>query len=132
MILHEVSFRIYSKIFSIKQIEQIIGIKCDEKKEIGDIRVANKKCLLKFDENVWILKSSVENSRPISFHLIDLINRVKSKTREFSQLKNCDVMFECIINGDEGDGMPEINIPNKIIIDIATLNASLDIDLYLN
>jgi len=132
MIKYYSSIRVLSKSLNAEEIGNILSIKFDEKREIGQPRT--KKTILKFTENVWILKSNTDPNLPLENHIENLFEKIGPEIKNFSQLeeKNCEVVCQCIIEGDyEEDGYPEIYFSPNLIKNLSLINASIDVDLYI-
>jgi hypothetical protein len=130
MLKYYSSIDVFSKSLNAEEIENILNIKFDEKREIGQPRT--KKTILKYTENVWILKSHTDPNIPLKNHLENLFEKIGPNIKNFSQLvNNCEVQCSCIIEGDEEDGNPEINFPSNLIKKLSLINASIDVDLYI-
>ena len=123
------SIKVFSKSLSAEEIENILNVKFDEKRKIGDPR---SKSILTFSENVWILKSSISPDLPLSDHVENLFEKIGPEIKNFPKIENtCEVECSCIIEGNEEDGSPEINFPPGLIKKLSLINAGIDVDMYL-
>ena len=130
MLKYYASIDVFSKSLNAENIENILNIKYDEKREIGQPRA--KKTILKYTENIWKLKSNTDPNLPLEHHIENLLERIGPNIKNFSQLgDNCEVQCSCIIEGEEEDGTPEIGFPSSLIQKLSLLNASIDVDLYI-
>jgi len=124
------SIDVFSKSLDAEEIGNILKIKFDEKREIGQLRAKNS--ILKYAENVWKLKSNTDPNLPLDNHIENLFEKIGPNIKNFTQLENnCEVQCSCIIEGDEEDGNPEINFPSNLIKKLSLINASIDVDLYI-
>lgn len=132
MIKYIANLSVFSKELTAEDIEDILSIKADKKKKMGDKRIEYEKCILRNEENIWVLTSKIDPSLPLSEQIESLFKRIRPKIKNFSLIeKKCEVVFDCIVEGDLDDGNPELNFPTRLIKDFSLINASLDIDLYL-
>jgi hypothetical protein len=132
MLKYYSSIRVLSKSLNAEEIENILNIKFDEKREIGQPRTI--KTILKFNENIWILKSNTDANLPLENHIESLFDKIGPEIKRFSQLEenDCRVVCQCIIEGNsEEDGYPEINFSPNLIKKLSIINASIDVDLYI-
>jgi hypothetical protein len=121
------NFSIFSKKLTPEELNSLLGITADAMMHIGEPRVKGSK--LKWDENVWVLRSKSESGRPLAEHLQELIDRLLPHSERLEMVVDkCEFFFDCVIEGDEN---PELNFPPQLIKSIAKLNAALDVDLYV-
>lgn len=127
MVNYKVSLRIYSKTYSALDIDKLLGLVCDESRNIGEPRAIGAS--LKWKENVWILNSNLINETPLDEQLLNMFDRIGKQNEMFKSLPNdCEIGFECIVEGNEN---PELNFPMEIIRAMANIKAFLDIDLQI-
>ncbi len=132
MLKYYSSIRVLSKALTAEDIENILNIKFDEKREIGQPRTI--KTILKFNENIWILKSNTEANLPLENHIENLFEKIGPEIKNFPKLdeNNCEVVCQCIIEGNsEEDGYPEIYFSPNLIKKLSIINASIDVDIYI-
>jgi len=132
MFKYSSSIYVSSKLIKAEDIEKILNIKFDEKREIG--QPFGKIGKLKFDENYWILKSDTAQDLPLENHINNLFEKIGSNIKNFALLgKNCEVQCSCYIKGDNEveDYNPEINLTSDLIKKLSLINASIDVDLYI-
>jgi hypothetical protein len=124
------SINIFSKSLSAEEIENILNVKFDEERKMGYPR---SKSILTYSENAWILNSSISPDLPFSAHIESLLEKIEPKIKNFSKIENnCEVECQCIIEGNEEDGSPEINIPPHLIKKLSFINAGIDVDIYIS
>lgn len=124
---YKLQLKIFSYKRSIDDIENIVKLKCDEKKIKGEPRA--KKSVLVNEGNVWILNSNVDTSMPLDIHIRSVFNRINPNISNFKSLNgDFKVICQGIIEGDEN---PELHLPVDIIHMLSSINASFDVDMYI-
>lgn len=124
---YHASIRIFSEQLTIDKLVELIGINCDQKKEIGQPRGKGVKVV--FKENIWILNSQVDSNKTLDLHIENLLLRIEAQQENIKKLKNqCDVICQCVVEGDEN---PILNFSQKCIKGLEQIGAELDIDLYI-
>ncbi len=117
---------IFTKSYTPEELNKIIGINADKIMHCGEAR--SKGSSMKWEENVWVITSTKKESNILSEHIRELLDRIKPFSDKLLKLQNCEIQFDCIIEGDEN---PELSFSNDLMRDISNLNASLDIDMYV-
>lgn len=121
------NFSIFSKELTPEELNSLLGIGADAMMYIGEPRAKGSK--LKWEENVWVLRSTRDPEKPLSEHLQELVERLLPYFERLEMvIDRCEFIFDCVIEGDDN---PELNFPPQLIKSIAKLNASLDVDLYV-
>ena len=61
-----------------------------------------------------------------------MLKQIRPKINNLLPLNdNCEVICQCVVERNEEDGSPEINFQSNLIKDLSSINASLDVDIYI-
>jgi len=118
---------IFSKEYTPDQISEILNIFPDEIILMNEIRV--KGTNLKWEKNYWTINSKIDKNLSLSEHIDDLISKIKPSLDRFMLLVDkCGLEISCEIMADSN---PEIHFTSEQLKIFSTINAELDIDLYI-
>jgi len=127
---------ISSKTYSCEEIDQKVGLSCDEAWAVGDMREIggkdhrNKVRKGKMIDNGWIINSNLSGKSPLEHHIENLLIKLFPYLQNIKELSNeCDVQVLCISWRDMGATMP-IFLDKKFIKSIYDLGARVDFDLF--
>jgi len=119
---------VFSKILSPEQIDEILGLHCDRKYAIGDIRVPNTR--VRCDTNIWLIEQKVTGNDTIEDALLSLLKRLQGKSQQCRELlKNCDLQCAIVIHARRP---PELAFQCSTLEQLAEYCFELDIDQYYN
>jgi hypothetical protein len=108
------------------QITATIGLPYDSCWRIGDIR---SHTIIKEEDNGWVLSSGLPRSAGLEEHVDMLLSLLDSRADLVRSLSTTSsIEFSCVIYADTP---PAINFDESVITKLASLGASLDIDLYI-
>lgn len=123
-----VKLGVYSKKYSAEEINNILAINYDQCWVKGMPR-STRSNIMKFEQHAWFLVSDTSNQVPLDRQIKKLFERIEPSVDKFSQLYNeCEIYFNCTIEGDEN---PELHFPREIIQMMSTIQASLDVDIFI-
>ncbi len=128
MIQYSVKLGVYSKVHSAEDISKILNLTYDQCWVMGMPR-STRSNIMKFAQHAWFLVSSTSNQVPLDVQIKEIFDRIKPSIDKFMQLqKESEIYFNCVIEGNEN---PELNFSNELIQLINSIQANLDIDMYI-
>ena len=84
-----------------------------------------------FRENGWEIYSISDKKEELKVHLEDVLNRIRPYAKRISTLaQKFPTLLNCVIYSYGGD-RPAITFPPSSLKELATLNVTLDVDLYI-
>jgi hypothetical protein len=119
---------ILSSSLNPEQISDQIGKAADETWLLGDQR---KDTIILEKENGWMLFSKRKLSAELHEHLDNIrvaLNGAECKIKNISETLGCDVQLSCVVYTKSE---PPLEFEKKDIAWLASMGASLDIDVYL-
>jgi hypothetical protein len=118
----------FSETISPEELRDYIGIAGAETWRVGDKR-AETEILEK--ENGWSLSSLVDSDSELEDHVYQIMEVMKGHEDKFNNLSKksgCEIQLSCVVYDG---GTPALFFESEIISWIASIGASLDIDLYI-
>ena len=110
-----------------EELNNTLGMTCDESHYIGDLR---KNTIIHEKENDWTIKSRLPRTSPLEDHIVDLLERISpitDKIRSVADKSDVEIEVICVIFTSE---RPAIFFTKEQVKTIYEMGASIDIDLY--
>lgn len=128
MIQYSVKLGVYSKVHSAEDINKILNLNYDQCWVMGMPRSA-RSSIMKFAQHAWFIVSDTSNQVSLDVQIKNIFDKIKPSIDKFKQLhKESEIYFNCVIEGDEN---PEMNFPKEVIQLINSIQASLDVDMFI-
>ena len=111
------------------QITRDLGISPSETWMSGESTVPGG--LIKHKQNGWAVDSRLPKSATVEQHAEDILTTLAPVWKKFIQLsKNYYVELSCVVYSNGGD-RPELGFNNKVVKQLAEMDAHIDIDFYV-
>ena len=122
-------FRIISEKKSIEEICDIMKVEPTRYHKKGELQSKRDPKSKKREENIWILKSSLDEHESLQSHIEHLISFVKDYSDSIKVLmQECEFDIMCAYSS--GDGQGGFTLDHKLLLGLTFYPIDLSISLY--